>query len=256
MRPFIVAALLAALASPGMAQAPQRRESGNLVTENVPETPPEVRESLRRYQNARSASFMDWMPDGTMLIATRFGSTPQLHHVKAPGGDRQQLTFFDEPIADAEARPTPPAQVIFSRDTGGDEYFQGYAFGLSGPEIQITEPKTRNVSMVFSPLGDRLAWSRVTPGSGDYDIMVMDSGDIRTRKVALEGKGAIFPIAFDRDARRLLLGRTLSSTAGQRFLLDLATGRLTELNRSKVEIAYGGGQFTPDGRHVLFLSDE
>ncbi|UTP39833.1 prolyl oligopeptidase family serine peptidase [Phenylobacterium sp. LH3H17] len=250
---------LAALLTGGSALAATpvvKREVGALVTENVPETPPAVREQLHRYQNTRSANFLDWLGDGTMLIATRFGQTPQIHHVKAPGGDRTQLTFFDEPVTSAAAQPMVPGAFVLARDTGGDEYFQGYASAVEGGEALVTDPKTRNTGFVFSPDGTLLAWSRVTPGKGDYDIMLMRTGQPATRRVALKGKGAVGPAAFSADGGRILFRRAISAQSSKVFVLETATGRVTEINPSRKLIAYSGGEFTPDGRRVLMLSDE
>lgn len=258
MRSVLIGGLAALLAG-GFALAATpvaRREVGTLVTENVPETPPAVREQLHRYQNTRSASFLDWLADGTMLIATRFGQTPQIHHVKSPGGDRTQLTFFDEPVTSAAAQPIVPGAFVFARDAGGDEYFQGYASAVEGGEALVTEPKTRNTGFVFSPDGTLLAWSRVTPGKGDYDIMLMRTGQPATRRVALKGKGAVGPVAFSADGGRILFRRAISAQSSKVFVLETATGRVTEINPTRKLIAYSGGEFTPDGRRVLMLSDE
>ena len=255
-----LAALLSSSAAPAAFAQPspsvERREAGQLVLENVPETPADVREALRRYQNARSAGFVDWLPDGSMLIATRFGQTSQLHRVAAPGADRAQITFFDEPIAGAVAQPGSKNRFIYARDTGGDEYFQAYETGLAGPDTQITEPKTRNEGFVFSKDGSQLAWSRVTPGSGDYDIVVMRAGDVASRRIALEGTGALSPLAFSPDGTKLLLSKDISSTSAERYLLDLASGQAMEINPREEEVAYLGGKFSPDGREVLVLSDQ
>ncbi|MET0272435.1 MAG: prolyl oligopeptidase family serine peptidase [Phenylobacterium sp.] len=252
-----LAALSLLSAAPALAQpAVVAREQGQLVMENVPVTPPEVREGLRRYQNARSAGFLDWMADGSMLIATRFGQTAQVHRVAAPGADRTQLTFFDEPVLSAEGQPGAAGRYLFARDIGGAEYYQGYLAGLTGAEVAFTEPKTRNSNFIFSKDGRRLAWSRVTPGSGDYDIMLMDAGDVATRKVVLEGTGALAPVAFSPDGGKLLLQRYISVASSKLFLLDLVSGAVSEINPSKTPIAYGGGEFTPDGRAVLLISDQ
>ncbi|WP_411287772.1 alpha/beta fold hydrolase [Phenylobacterium sp.] len=248
-------ALAALSAVPANAQV-VKREQGQLVMENVPVTPPDVREALRRYQNARSAGFMDWLADGSMLVSTRFGQTGQVHRVTTPGGQRTQITFFDEPVAGAQGVPGQPGRYMFTRDVGGAEYFQGYLAGLTGPDVAFTEPNTRNAGFVFSKDGQRLAWSRVTPGSGDYDIMLMDVANPATRKVALEGTGALSPIAFSPDGTQLLLGRRLSVQSSKRFLMNLATGQVSEIHPSKAEIAFDGGEFTPDGRAILMLSDE
>lgn len=234
----------------------QTREQGQLVTENVPVTPPEVRESLRRYQNSRSAGFVDWLGDGSMLIATRFGQTSQLHRVTQPAGQRTQLTFFDEPVADAVAVPGGGDRFLYMRDVGGAEYYQAWLSSPMGPEVAVTAPKTRNVSFTFSRDGQQLAWAQITPGSGDYDIMLMTVADPSSRRIVYKGQGAMAPIAFSPDGRTLLVGKSISVQSSKRYLLDLAAGRLAEIRPSKTEIAYGAAEFTPDGRAILMESDE
>ena len=41
-----------------------RVERGTLVLENIPDTPPAIRERLRQYVNTRGANFQDFTPDG------------------------------------------------------------------------------------------------------------------------------------------------------------------------------------------------
>jgi dipeptidyl aminopeptidase/acylaminoacyl peptidase len=226
------------------------------VYDGVPAVPPALAERLKRYGNARSAAFADWLPDGTMLIATRFGSTPQLHHLTAPGAARRQITFFDEPVTGAQARPKGSGEFVFARDRGGDEYYQGYVTRLAGFETPFTEPKTRNQAFTWSRDGALLAWARVTPGDPNYDVMLMKAGASSSRRVVLEGSGAISPIDVANDGRTMLLGRVISAAERELYRVDVTTGRLTEINPSDEKIAYGAAQLTPDGRTLYVASDE
>lgn len=247
-----VAVLALAAAAPAFSQAVERREIGNQILENVPVAPASVRESLARYQNARSAAFVDWAPSGGVLISTRFGNTNQLHRVAAPGADRSQITFYEEPVGGASALPT--GQILFSKDTGGDEWFQLFLLGPDGKTVQLTEPGTRNQSPEWSKDGAVIVWSRTIKGSADYDVMMRDASG--ATKVIFKGQGQVSPEAVSPDGKTVLLGRYLSISESKRWLLDVASGKLTELNPSKSKIAYSGGVFTPDGKSVLMLSDE
>lgn len=255
---FAASAVVLALAAavPALAQqaAPpvERREIGAQILENVPVAPPAIRESLAKYQNARSAYFDDWTADGGMVITTRFGNTNQLHRVAAPGADRSQITFYDEPVA--EAHTLPDGRILFSKDTGGDEWFQLFLRDSSGKTVQLTEPGTRNGSPAWSKDGSVLVWSRAVKGSADYDLLMRDPSG--ATKVIYKGQGQVSPMAVSPDGKTVLLGRYFSINESRRWLLDVATGKLTELNPSKTKIAYDGGTFTPDGKNVLMLSDE
>jgi dipeptidyl aminopeptidase/acylaminoacyl peptidase len=250
------AAVLMAFSTPALSQpAPARIERGQLVLENVPETPPPVRERLRQYVNTRGASFQDFAPDGGVLIATRFADAAQIHKVAAPLGMRQQLTFYDEPVFGASARPGANA-FIFAKDVGGDEFFQGYLFDASsGRTTQFTETGFRNQSAAWRRDGRQIAWARASKDSGDYDILVADPADPATRRVVLEGKGALGPIDWSPDGATILLGESISITKSKRFLLTVANGTLRELT-PELNVSYDGGEFTADGRSIILISDE
>jgi dipeptidyl aminopeptidase/acylaminoacyl peptidase len=226
-----------------------------LILENVPETPPALRERLRQYLNTRGASFQDFLPDGSILIATRFGDAAQIHRVKQPMGMREQLTFYNEPVGGAGARPNANA-FVFAKDTGGDEQFQGFLFDVAtGAVSRITDPAMRNQGFTFSADGAQIAWSRVEKTSRDYDIMVADPANAQSARVALEGTGAIQPIDFSPDGRMLLLGEYISITESKIFTLSLDTGTLKQLT-PELTVSYGGGEFTADGKGVILTSDE
>lgn len=254
---FAASAIVLALASaaPAFSQAVERREIGNQILENVPVAPPSIRESLARYQNARSASFGDWLQGGSMIITTRFGNTNQLHAVSAPGADRSQITFYDEPVASPHVLPN--GQILFSKDTGGDEWFQLFLRGQDGKTVQLTEPGTRNGSPTWSKDGSTLVWSRAVKGSANYDVLMRDASG--ATKIIFKGEGQVSPLALSPDGKTVLLGRYYSISESKRWLLDVSAGKLTELNPPKkgaAKIAYEGGAFTPDGKSVLLLSDE
>lgn len=255
MRSFFLAAAFAALAFTASAQeASPRIVRGALQLENVPEAPPEVSERLRQYVNTRSASFADWLPDGGVLITTRFGDTAQLHRVDQPMGARTQLTFYEERISGASVRPGS-GEILFTRDVGGDENFGGYLLDTaSGRSAQLTQPGTRNQGFVWSDDGAQLAWSFVPGDAPNYDIYIADPRT-RERRRVLQGEGAIYPIDFSADGARLLLGRYISIAESRLFVLDIASGAVTQLTPD-LTVSYGGGEFTPDGRAVITTSDE
>ncbi|MEL7232070.1 MAG: S9 family peptidase, partial [Pseudomonadota bacterium] len=170
------AALALTFSGPIMAETGERVTEGNLVKESIPEIPAEVSERLRQFQNVRGHGFSDWADEG-ILIGTRFGEVSQVHHVKTPGGARTQVTFYDEPVGGGSMNPAG-GSFVFARDTGGDEFFQGYLFNLANGEVtQFTEPGTRNGGLAWSDDGSQVAWYRSTAGDPNWDILVADPSD-------------------------------------------------------------------------------
>lgn len=253
----LAAALLLAAAVPALAQgnaAFETRQIGSATLENVPPIPADVRAAVQRYQNYREARFADWLPDGSVLIATRFGATTQLHRVAAPGAARSQLTFFEEPVASGRAIPGGD-RILFSRDTGGDEWFQLYAMGAEGDPVTYTEPGTRNQSAALSKDGRLMAWARATKGSPDYAILTADPADPASRRVAYQGQGSLGVADISPDKSMALLTKSISNRESRLMRLDLASGKAEELGfTTKPTARYEEARFTPDGRSILVLT--
>lgn len=250
------AALAAALASPATAQqAPQVRQVGTARLENVPPIPAEVSAAVQRYQNSRAAQFEDWLPDGSMLIATRFGATQQLHHVKAPGAARTQISFYGEPVADAKTIPGTD-RFVLTRDTGGDEWFQLYAKGVTGEAVALTEGgATRNGSPVMSRDGRLLVWARATKGSGAYALLATDPAAPSAPRTLYSVDGAISADDLSDDKASLLFSRGISNRESQLFVLDMVSGKATRIAPRAAKARYEDARFLPGGRSIITISD-
>ena len=235
-----------------------REQVGNRVSENVPAVPAELVERLDRYQNTRGASFVGWLPEGGMLISTRFAETNQIHKVATPLGMREQLTFQREPVAGAVVSPTedPNYGFVYGRDAGGDEFWQLYFHDLATRESTLlTDGKrSQNNRAVWSRDGGQLAWSSTARNGTDYDIWVR-TPDGKSRAVVSEG-GQWVPMDFSPDAERLLVMKVVSINEAYPGEVDLETGKLRMFpvdggKAAFTEFSYGNG----DG-WVYYVSDE
>ena len=254
IKPFVTTVALFALATGTAAQTVPTRQIGSATLSGVPEIPADVAEAVQRYQNSRAAQFEDWLPDGSMLIATRFGATQQLHHVAAPGGARRQITFGAEPIAAATTIPGSD-RFVMTRDTGGDEWFQLYTRGLNGEATRLTETGTRNQSPVFSRNGSLMAWARATKGSAAYAILGLDPKAGGKPRTLYQSDGAVAPADVAPDAKRLIFVRSLSNREDQLFELDLASGKASRIAPKAAAAVYMAPRYLPGGRKLIAISD-
>jgi Tol biopolymer transport system component len=154
-------ALSIPIVAPVLAQEASLAPPENLVTDGVPSISAALAESARRYGENRTAYPTDWNPQRReMIIATRFANTFQMHVVKMPGGERQQLTFFNEPVYGGRFHPNGDDYIVFSKDVAGGEWYQLFRYDLAtGDSTLLTDGKSRNSFGSWSSSGDQVAYT-------------------------------------------------------------------------------------------------
>ena len=232
----------------------------NLVVEGVPPILRSLVDDIGQYTESRGAGFLSWHPKRReMLIQTRFADVSQIHQVKMPAGARTQLTFYPERVSSALWQPGPGKGFVFSKDVGGSEFFQLFWKSASTGKItMLTDGKSRNTGGVFSRSGQKLAFESTRRTGKDTDIYWMDPTrpESQTMLLAVDGGGwSVSDIAP--DEKSLLLHNYVSASESQIWWLDAGTGQKKQLCPSgSSKVAYSPALFTPDGRTLLFTSDQ
>jgi dipeptidyl aminopeptidase/acylaminoacyl peptidase len=234
----------------------------NLVAEGIPSIPASIVDEVRRYTEYRSAALADWHPTRReALIVTRFANTPQIHRVTAPGGARTQLTFYDEPVTYASYEPRTGKYFLFTKDIGGNEFSQIYRYDLGTSRVtRLTEgERSQNGGIIWSHVGDRIAYGSTRRNGADRDIYVMSPADPKTDRLLLQVQGGGWAVLdWSPDDRRLLLREFLSINQSVLWLVDVATGEKTAPapRQASDTVAYGDGRFARDGKGVYVTTDQ
>ena len=258
------AAVIALAALPTQAQqaAPVRQEHGNLIFEGIPPRDAQLTERLGLYRQSRQATFLDWLPDGAMLVATRFGDVEQVHRIATPLGMREQLTFYPDPVSAARAPRTVPTNgqgnaFVFLKDQGGDENAQIYYYSSSAHVQQLTQGKFLHGSPVWSNDGKRVAFYGTERDGISYDVYVTDIGSANAPRLVAGGQqDTWYPLDWSPDDRKLLLWKYVSINESYLFIADVYTGTLTPVDTSGRKIGIRCAKFAPDGRGTYVVSDE
>ncbi len=233
----------------------------NLVIDGVPGIPAALPADVRRYTEARSASLSDWHPlRREMLIATRFGNTAQVHVVRMPLGARTQLTFFDEPVQGASFDPKDGSYVVFARDVGGNEFSQLYRYDVATGQVTLLTDggRSQNGGVTWNRAGDRIAYGSTRRNGADRDLYVMDPANPSSDRRVLEVSGGGWSVLdWSPDDRQLLVIQYISVNQSYLWLVDAGTGAKTALIPPTADtVAYGGAEFSADGRGVYLTSDQ
>lgn len=232
----------------------------NFIIEGVPPIPTAIADGADRYTNFRMASHSDWHPQRReMLITTRFADTQQIHAVKVPGGARSQLTFFPDRVGGGTYQPTEGDYFIFSKDRGGDEFFQKYRFDVATKKVTLlTDGKSRNTGGVFSTKGDLLAYSSTRRDGKNNDVYLIDPRRPESDRLLIKVKGEGWSVRdYSPDDSKLLLVESISANESYLWLADLGTAALKPLTRRTEgqTAVYDNACFTRDGRGVYATTD-
>ena len=257
--------VLALTGLPAQAQqtAPARQERGNLVYESIPPRDTQLAEHLGLYRQSRQATFLDWLPDGSMLVTTRFGDVEQVHRIATPLGMREQLTFYPDPVSAARAPRVAATNgqanaFVFLKDQGGDENAQLYYYSSSANVQQLTKGKFLHGSPVWSHDGKRVAFYGNERDGISYDVYVADIGGSTSapRLVAGGQQDTWYPLDWSPDDRKLLLWKYVSINESYLYIADVYTGTITSVDESGHKVGIKTAKFAPDGRGIYLASDE
>jgi dipeptidyl aminopeptidase/acylaminoacyl peptidase len=199
-------------APPPPAAPPAAAERDALTRDGLGALDPAVSASLPRYLESRSASFVDWLLDGSMLIATRFGDTEQIHHLRAPLGMREQVSFAPHGIAAGAARPYASDAFAYLESLHGGDSSQLFLQRLTDHVLTaLTDGGHRDGAALWAHDGKRIAFASNRRNAADVDIYVLDTGEAgSTPRLVVGGAGNRWRVYdWSIDDKRLLLGREL-----------------------------------------------
>ena len=233
----------------------------NLITENIAEIPKELSNDVKKYSEFRSASLAEIHPlKNEIIINTRFGSTSQLHNVSKIMGARTQITFFDEPVSAATYEPTKGEYLVYSKDIGGNEF--GQLFKLDLKTLQSTlltdGGRSQNGGITWRKDGKGFYYSSTKRNGGDRDVYYMDPNNPKTEKLILQVKGGGWGIHdISPDGKQLIIGEYVSINESYLWLLDIATGKLTEISdRNSKGVSQSDATFSNVPNEIWFVTDK
>ena len=226
-------------------------------------------------------------PDGTQILFTRTdtdwkknGRTTHVYRINADGSGEVQLTNGED--GESSPRWSPDGtRVAFLAKRGEDEHTQIYVMRNRGGEASpLTEHDSSVGSFQFSPDGKHIFFVAPDPKSAEEkkkdrlqdDVFAFDE-DYKQRhlfRVAADGDGpqkgkrltegdySVIGFRLSDDGMRIAHHRSVSPLVdnrdeGEVWLMDSDGGNAVQLTDNTV--SEFGAQLSPDGAHVMFLSD-
>jgi len=256
---------------------PQQQAPGTLTRDGLPPPDPAVGATLPQYLQSRSASFVDWLLDGSMLVTTRFAEVDEIHQLRAPLAMREQLTFAPGGVGAGAARPYASDALVYLTPLHGGGNSQLFLQRIADRQLTaLTDGSHRDQRPLWAHDGKRIAFASNRRDGSDIDIYVLDTGDSgATPRLVVGGSGTHWRVYdWSIDDKRLLIGRDGPSDS-ELYLAEVDSGEITAVGYSgsapdrsaaragakaaprvsaAAAIPVHDAKFATDGRGILVLS--
>jgi dipeptidyl aminopeptidase/acylaminoacyl peptidase len=194
----------------------------------------------------RSATFLDWTRNGKGLyIRTNFSDISQVHRVDSPGGSRQQLTWYPEPVGQVLRRLNGDALAI-TMDEGGGEADQIFLYDpRNATTRKLSDGESRDRLLRWSHDGRWLAFQSTRRNGSSNDLWIMDPEQPGSARLLLEAPPGTWygPADFSDDGHLLLVQQFHSVLDSRIHLLDLRDQTL--------RLAVGGDPQNPSANRAI-----
>ncbi|MSR66445.1 MAG: S9 family peptidase [Pedosphaera sp.] len=235
----------------------------NIRAESVPEIPKALVAAVQPYIEKEMFHFTGWHPQRRqMLLIGRKAadSVSQLYSQIVPTTDAADLvglTTGTEPVRGAQYRPGKSGHILFSRDEGGNEFYQYWLLkGDDTPAVRLTDGKSRNTQARWSPTGRLLVYMSTKRNGRDNDLYVMNVDDPKSERRLAELAGGGWGIEdWSSDELLVVLRDYRSINESHLHLCDAKTGALSKITPAEVA-SYGQARFSNDSRLVFYATDE
>lgn len=260
LMPLFICGSLISLVLPAQAKDDTLANPDNLIIEGVPPVPLSVVSGCEKYTHFRHAMISSWHPTRKeMLINTRFSDTQQIHHLKMPMGARTQLTFYPDRVSGGSFEPGTGDYFLFSKDRGGDEFFQFYRYDTDSRNATlITDGKSRNTSGRFSKDGKFFVYNSTRRDGKNNDVYIIEPKNPKTDRLLAQVKGEGFSVSdVSFDGKKVAVTEYVSINESYLWLLDVHTGQMSALTERKPgeQTSYQNIRFSADGKGLYVTTD-
>ena len=234
--------------------------NGNLILEDIPEIPQNIKDDLKRFQSVRSAPFRGFDVTGKKIyISTGFGNVSQLHLVERPDGARNQITYFDEPIGSVSKQPNG-SLIAFTMDAGGSENAQIFMLNpVDGSYDLLSDGESRNGGPLWDNSGKMIAYRSNRRNGASNDVWMMSIDSPESAEILLEATDGTSwgPIDWSEDNSKILIQNYISVTNSKVYILDTVTkDKRLILGDKNTQSVNSGLSFDKDSSGVFYVTDE
>jgi len=199
-------------------------------------------------------------PDGRkILVSSSRSGVINVFAVPVDGGEPVQLTDSKVNAANAEGYYPADERFLYSSDQGGNEQSHLYVKAPDGTVRDLTpgdKLRATFLGWAFDGKGFFFLSNERDPRAFDLYEMPLDGG---AKKLLFTNDGGYQIIDVSPDRRWVTLDKKISNADTDVYLHDRTTGAtklITPKAGSNTEVDNNSGPFSPDGKSLLYTTDQ
>jgi dipeptidyl aminopeptidase/acylaminoacyl peptidase len=261
LRPAAVrAALLIALASTlgACGSAPSAPDSAPAAAAPAPQAARSVRQyPIEEFVQTTGVSGASFSADESrLLFSSNRSGIWNVYSMPVGGGEWTAITNSTVDNNYAVAYFPGDDRVLVTRDQGGNELNHLYVIDADGAERDLTPGDNLKADFIgFTPDGSAF---HVTSNQRDprfFDVYRYDAKTYASTRV-FENNDAYEPGPVSDDGRWLALGKANTTNDSDLFVVELATGKVTQVSEHQGQAAFFAQAFSPDSRWLYYTAND
>jgi len=194
-------------------------------------------------------------PDKTkLLVSSNRSGIYNMYTIPAAGGELEPISVSDSSSVFAISYFPKDERMLFRMDNNGDERFHIYLKDTDGSDTDLTpEDGSRNNFMGWAKDDASFYFVSNKRDSKYMDLYEMDLASL-TAKMRYQNDEGYTINAISLDKEYLVLGKSINTNDSDLFLHNLTTKSSLQINRTQSSNA--GQDFAPDGKSILYTTDE
>lgn len=196
-------------------------------------------------------------PDGqSILITSDKSGVFNAYALPVGGGDPIALTVSKDNATFPASFFPNDHRILFTADKGGDELDHVFVRERDGSVRDLTPGEKVKADFLGWSRDGRTFWVASNERNPEmFDVYAYDSGSYQ-RKLVFQNEGYAVG-AISRDGRHAALIKERTSADNNMYLADLAGSAPPKLiTQHQGNVSYGIHDFTPDGRSLVYSTDE
>jgi protease II len=212
--------------------------------------------SIEEFYKNTNISGGIFSPDETrLLVSSNETGIYNLFEINIEDGTKNQLTFSTQESLFPVGYINETSQILFRADKGGNEIAHIYLLNQDGSSTDLTPGENENTTFGgWSDDKKSFYYLSNLRDSRFFDFYKMNTADFKAEMLYQNDEGMNIS-GLSKDENWLVLGKSITTSENQLFLLNRSTGEKTEISSPDKPGSYGASGFSNDGKYFHYITD-